>query len=594
MSKSLEACDSIIKISSYELTGEIPVPFFKKLNEELQSLTDDILNEKTEITEQIEETLKKERLQSAVSEHGDLSEPTYYESLMEQLPIFSLYPKTSVSSTEMVNTNTKKISREESKQILEAIDKVVEEDINNLSQEIDTNIINKNYKKILDKLSIEKEEFIFKTNEKNYLSVICKRAYGYPPTFKFNETTGELSIKDRPQSRFHIDIITQNIIYNAPYLLTKTRDETKKQLIDSIYQKSQVISGLIKDFNINIDDLLLETNSHDTIEEYSNKIFSFFENLRNRASEAIKSNPISEEKQKILNKINIDEAELESKKIQSDSEVEKILSDADLKSRVISTNISEQEWKQFSIETKLFTDGVYNFTSTLSNPIFDSINVFFNNFISKTYTLLILLICIGSWRLGLVNAIINRIKKSIESGNSVKVLPIEQSKKEEKPIREREEEPNISDNTRSNTMTRDEENEFAGWQQNLRMRDRNDRDDRLGYDRNDRLGYDRIRDDRLGYDRVRDDRLGYDKNDRVRDGRVRDGRVGDGRVRDDKNDTKGRKSRRGGKKNRVTINLKSKNKTKTKTKTKKNIKIKSNKKNKTTKNKRILKNKTKK
>jgi len=244
MVKMFDACDSIVKISSYELSGELPLAFFKTLNKELQDEIDNMLEEKTVITEKLEESLKKEKTETAISEYGELSEPTYYESMLEQIQ-FTLYPKTSNE----VST-VKKIPREKSVEILEAIDKSVQEDINSMSQEIDKTIISKNYQKIMEKLTKDKENFIFETNEKIYLSTICKSAFSNPPVFKFNSTTSEIIFKDRPQSRFHIDIIVQNIMYNAPKLLETIRDDDKREIINSLNEKAQAMFRLIKDFNI--------------------------------------------------------------------------------------------------------------------------------------------------------------------------------------------------------------------------------------------------------------------------------------------------------------------------------------------------------
>ena len=449
MQKMFESCDSIIKLSSYELTGELPLAFFKTLNKQLQEEIDNMLEEKTEITEQLEETLKKERTEIAVSEYGELTEPTYYESLLEQIQ-FSIYPK---SSNELSISNTKKVPREKSAEIIEAIEQSVKEDINGMLQEIDKSVISKKYQKIMEKVNIDKENFVFETNEKIYLSAICKNAFSNPPLFKFNTTTSELFFKDRPQSRFHIDIIVQNIMYNAPKLLENNRDSDKREIIVSINEKAQAMFKIIQDFNNNINELLLETSSDDTIQDYSNKISSFFENQRNRAIEAAKSNPISEERQKLSNIRNIQDAKLQSEKIKSETEAEKIVAETELESRKVSHTISENEWLQFYDESKLVSNGIFNFTSTITNPIFNGFNVLFNNLITKAYTLLLLLIFFGAWRLGLVNAILNRVKRVLEKE------PTTVSKKPQE---------RIEDQTRIiEELTNEELEEYQKWRENL-------------------------------------------------------------------------------------------------------------------------------
>ena len=460
--KLLKACDSFITISSHELPGELPLAFFKTLNKELQEELDNMLNEKTEIIERMEESLKKEKTEMAVSEFGELSQPTYYDSFLEQIQI-SFYPK---SSTDVTTVN--KVPPKESAEILENIENSVKEDINSISQDIDKTIFSKKYKKIMEKLSLDQEKFTFETNEKIYLSAICRNAFSNPPLFKFNATTGQLFLKDRPQSRFHIDIIVQNIMYNAPKLLDTVRDQDKRQHIESINEKAQVMFRLINEFNNNIKKILLEENTDETIEDYSNKLQTFFKNQRNRAEDAIKSNPILEERQKIAMIKLIEDAKLQSEKIQSESDASEIIAKADIESRKLSLNRSQEEWDIFGKETQLVSNGIFNFTSTFTSPIFNGFNFVINNFITNGYNVIIFILCfgatIGIWKSGVFNAIFNNIKRKLERDTQPQREVREEPQREVREVRE--------DRVGNQEMSEEESRHFREWQQELREEDR--------------------------------------------------------------------------------------------------------------------------
>jgi hypothetical protein len=401
----LEACDRMIELTPEEL----PVAFFETINKNLKDEVDNMLDEKTVITEELKQDIEKEYTDIAISEHGALKEePSLYENIIGQFQ-FSLYSK---PSNELVAQET--LSREESDKIQDEIEKEVEKSLSELSPEIDEKIFQKKIDKIMKERERDSEAFIYKTNKRVYLDNVCKKAFSKPVSIKFNATTGELILKDKPQSRFHINVLIRNFQHNKDKLLASVRDEPKRTNIVSLSEKSEVMFGLITSFDNDVNGTLFEAESSETIEEYSNKILSFFENLKEGANDALKSNPIAERIQKIDSARNMEEAELESKKIKSESQAEETIAKAELESRITSHNISEKGWKQFTLESKLLSDGIYDTMGTFVNPFFDTLNNYFNNILTKSYSLLILLICFGAWRLGLINSIFNWIKKKLE------------------------------------------------------------------------------------------------------------------------------------------------------------------------------------
>jgi hypothetical protein len=260
-------------------------------------------------------------------------------------------------------------------------------------------------------------------------------------------------------------------MYNAPKLLEGERDDDKIENIKSIQEKSQVMFGLIKEFNSNINEILLETNSDETIEDYSNKITSFFENQRNTAIDAIKNYPISEEMQNLANKKAIEDAEFESEKIRHQTKAELIVATAELNARQESHNMSQQEWKMFYDESKLVSDGIFNFTSTFINPIFEGINSIFNNLFNKSIYGLILILCFGALWTGLPNAIFRRIKRALERDTqqpiAIQNQPQREVREPEREVREPREE-----------MNEEELRYFREWRRDLREEDREEEDRR--------------------------------------------------------------------------------------------------------------------
>jgi hypothetical protein len=237
---------------------------------------------------------------------------------------------------------------------------------------------------------------------------------------------------------------------------------------------------LIKDFNSNINEILLDTNSDETIEDYSNKITSFFENQRNRAIEAIKSNPISAERQDLANKKLIEDAKLQSEKIQSESQAEILIAKADLNARQESHNMSKQEWQQFDEETKLFSSGIFNFTTTFTNPIFDNINSLINFAFTLGYRAIIFLLCFGAWYTGLPNAIFYRIKKMLERDTKVQNQPqrIEpQERDTQQPIAVQNQPQRVEPQEREE-MNEEELRYFREWRRDLSEEDRSEEDRR--------------------------------------------------------------------------------------------------------------------
>jgi len=407
-----EACDSMIELTPPEL----PVAFFQEINEKLKREVDNMLDEKTEIIEELKTGLEKEFTEIAISEHGALKEePSLYENIMGQFQ-FSLYSKSPDNSNELVAQET--LTQEESDKIQNEIEVRVTESLNELSPKIDEQIFQKKIDEIMKDHARESEAFAYKTNRRVYLDNVCKKAFSKPVSIKFDAEKGELILKDKPQSRFHINVLIRNFQHNIDKLLASVRDEPKRSNLVSLKEKSEVMFGLITSFDYDINNILNETETSDTIEEYTNKIFSFFENLKKGANDALKSNPITERERKIADVRNMEEAQLESKKIKSESQVEETIAKAELESRIISHNISEKEWQQFNAETKLLSVGVYDTMGTFVNPFFDGLSYYFNNLLTKSYSLLILLICFGAsvaaWRTGLINKIFEQMKRRLD------------------------------------------------------------------------------------------------------------------------------------------------------------------------------------
>jgi len=172
----------------------------------------------------------------------------------------------------------------------------------------------------------------------------------------------------------------------------------------------------------------------------------------------------------------IEDAKLQSEKIEFESDASEIIAKADIQSRKLSLNRSQEEWDIFGKETQLVSNGIFNFTSTFTSPIFNGFNFVINNFITNGYNVIIFILCfgatIGIWKSGVFNAIFNNIKRKLERDTQPQREVREVREEPQREVREEPQREVREDRVGNQEMSEEESRLFHEWQQELREEDR--------------------------------------------------------------------------------------------------------------------------
>ena len=112
---------------------------------------------------------------------------------------------------------------------MDNVEEIVKDEMISFTKKTDIILIEGASNDVMQDILKTNNEKLQTTNFKKYLVAICKIKI---PQYKFNETTGELYIKDMPISRFHLKILAMNVqlYYDAVMKLgikEKNQDKTR-------------------------------------------------------------------------------------------------------------------------------------------------------------------------------------------------------------------------------------------------------------------------------------------------------------------------------------------------------------------------------
>ena len=234
------------------------------------------------------------------------------------------------------------------------------------------------------------------TNFKKYLVAICKIKI---PQYKFNETTGELYIKDMPISRFHLKILAMNVQLYYDAVMKLGIKEKNQEKIKSLYEKSEVILNILTDYDLRISQIFDPDVTPNKMDDFFNNMANMWISLKNNMEPALLQFPITEmesntkikqEKQDLIRILNEQQSkhdiEIQKKQASHDLDVETKEQDIIQKSEL--NNISSQSWDLLRETLKINTKGsVGVVTDTLSeatNTIINSTSGIVDNVLDRS------------------------------------------------------------------------------------------------------------------------------------------------------------------------------------------------------------------
>ena len=153
-------------------------------------------------------------------------------------------------------------------------------------------------KLIEDEAKTIKNEIITTTNKKReklnfatYLTAICQITL---PQYKFNESTGELSIEDMPISRFHLTILAENVHEYYDQVMGLGIKEENEQKIKSLLEKSNMILKIMTQYDLGIAKVFDPKVTIPTMDDFFNNISEMWKSLKNNMELAVLEFPEKE------------------------------------------------------------------------------------------------------------------------------------------------------------------------------------------------------------------------------------------------------------------------------------------------------------
>lgn len=288
------------------------------------------------------------------------------------------------------------ISQSELNKVMDKVEEIVNDEMITFTKKIDIILIEEASADVMQDLIKTNNQNLQTTNFKKYLTSICKIKI---PQYKFNETTGELYIKDIPISRFHLKILAMNVRLNYNAVMELGINEKNQEKIKSLYEKSEVILQILTDYDLGIAQVFDPDITPNKMDDFFNNIANMWTSLKNNMEPALLQFPITEmetnnkikqEKQELMRALNEQQSkhniEIQKKQANHNLDVETKEQDIILKSEL--NKISSQSWDLLRETLKITTKGsVGVVTDTLSeatNTIINSTSGIVDNVLDRS------------------------------------------------------------------------------------------------------------------------------------------------------------------------------------------------------------------
>jgi len=280
-----------------------------------------------------------------------------------------LFSYTDIFSTNTLTTIEKdntpqKIDTLELEKIYEKIDTEVHNELTNVEtiKNVEQHAFQILASEVIEKISKDEAEKLASNNLKVYLGAVCKVAFGKIPKYVFNTTSGQLYIKDTPQSRHHIMVLAKNV---ASYYDTIIKgvpktdefgdvtmiqpDEKTSQKYRSLYEKALTIIPLLTEYDMGVTQSLAEGHeSSSNPQEFFNNIYGIWTTIKNSTIDASEQFPVTlkEQKMAIKRAEKQTDIELQMEKNEHDNQMRRDL--AEIARNQDINDITTKQWNLFN------------------------------------------------------------------------------------------------------------------------------------------------------------------------------------------------------------------------------------------------------
>jgi hypothetical protein len=377
-----EVCSGFAEV----VNEDLPITLYNLFNKQMKEKTELLKQKQKIIIEKEEERLTEQLL-------------TNYGIPLERESSFSIS-----NIGKMFSFNTKKtektektdMSQSELNKVMDGVEQIVKDEMILFTKKTDIILIEEASADIMQDMIQNNNQNLQAINLKKYLAAICKIKV---PQYKFNETTGELSIKDMPISRFHLKILATNVQLNYNTVMKLGIKEENQEKMKSLYEKSDVILKILANYDIGIAQIFDPDVTPNKMDDFFNNIANMWLSLKNNMEPALLQFPITEmetinkikqEKQELMRTLNEQQAkhDIEMKKKQAKHDINVETKQQDIIQRSELNNISSQSWDLLRETLKINTKGsVGVVTDTLSeatNTIINSTSGVIDNVLDRS------------------------------------------------------------------------------------------------------------------------------------------------------------------------------------------------------------------
>lgn len=380
-----EVCKGFSEVTN----DDLPITLYNLFNKQMKQKTELLKQNQQIILEKEEARLKANLLiQSGVP---------------SDVEVESSFSISNIGKMFSFNSNNKEpkpektvISQSKLNEVMDNVEEIVKDEMISFTKKTDIILIEEASADVMQDMIKTNNQQLQTTNFKKYLTAICKIKI---PQYKFNETTGELYIKDIPISRFHLKILAMNVQLNYNTVMELGINEKNKEKIKSLYEKSEVILQILTDYDLGIAQIFDPDATPNKMDDFFNNMANIWISLKNNMEPALLQFPITEmetnkkikqEKQELIRSLNEQQSkhniEIQKKQASHDLNVETKQQDIIIKSEL--NNISSQSWDLLRETLKINAKGsVGVVTDTLSeatNTIINSTSGIVDNVLDRS------------------------------------------------------------------------------------------------------------------------------------------------------------------------------------------------------------------
>lgn len=449
-----ELCRSFTKTTDPKL----PIPLFELLNSAMASKLEELQEKRRKIITEKEEELRAKKISQLqiTSPEPSLIDITtsnlksVTSGVSSKISNMFSWPFYSKKTEETYKTETETLtavnspSTEELVELYEQVDNSIYEEMNQLSQQIDTIAFTTLANDVISKLNEQAAEALKVTNLRIYLTAIC---HIKKPRYIFNETSGELYIKDPARSRTHLMVLAKNVvsyydtvIQGLSYIkdgeiYIDVPDETRLLNMKSLREKSDAIVEILTTYDTELARTLSDSDETNVSDFFKN-IASMWINIKTNMIDALAQFPMTERESKQVIERQKQETERKLREEQKRHELMLLERVQKLAQNQQLNNITAEEWNAINQYFSISTGGILgsgtavinnlvNATTDIGNNLLDNTDLLldkgFSSIKSVAWGIALLSMILSipalfylSLKTGLITAVFNNIKRKID------------------------------------------------------------------------------------------------------------------------------------------------------------------------------------